>query len=268
MIATAERVLEQPSEARISAKSVSAEVARSPAARMSFEEFLEWAPESRIAEWVDGEVIMPSPPKFGHQDISDFLAATLRIFVQAFQLGQVISAPFLVRPRPDLPGREPDLLFIATPRALNDQTARLEEAPDLVVEVISRESVGRDRGDKYVEYAEAGVQEYWLINGLQKQAEFYQLNELGLYDLAFAGHGGVYVSQVIQGFALPVEWLWQTPRPRPELAVLEIAGPAYARQILQASASVLPAGEIFEALVALSRQLSPEDRERLRVALS
>ncbi len=135
--------------------------------KVSYEEFFEWAPDSRIAEWVNGEIVMPSPPRFGHQDISDFLAAVLRIYTQAFDVGQVISAPFQVKPGVDFPGREPDILFLFAPHGLEEDTPRLERAPDIAVEIISPGTEGTDREDKFLEYAAAGVREYWLINGLE-----------------------------------------------------------------------------------------------------
>jgi Uma2 family endonuclease len=53
--------------------------------------------------------------------------------------------------------------------------------------------VGRDRGDKFVEYEAAGVREYWLIDPDRKQAEFYQLAETGRYQLAaLDGEGRFY----------------------------------------------------------------------------
>ncbi|MFQ5855913.1 MAG: Uma2 family endonuclease [Anaerolineae bacterium] len=216
--------------------------------KVSYEEFFEWAPDSRIAEWVDGEIIMPSPPRFGHQDISDFLTAVLRIYTQAFELGQVISAPFQVKPGAGLPGREPDILFVAAPHELEQDTPRLERAPDVAIEIVSPGTIGTDREEKYLEYAAVGVREYWLLNGLEYTAEFYRLNAAGVYDSVFAGGAGVYRSEVIDGFALEVGWLWEVPRPRPELAVLEMAGARYAQEVLVVAAEVLPAGELASAL--------------------
>ncbi len=41
--------------------------------RMSYEEFLAWADEDTLAEWVDGEVVMTSPASKRHQMIVSFL---------------------------------------------------------------------------------------------------------------------------------------------------------------------------------------------------
>lgn len=90
---------------------------------------------------------------------------------------------------------------------------------DLVVEIISQESIERDRGTKFVEYEAAGIPEYWLIDPLRNWAEFYQLDENGCYIPAFAGRQGIYESPMLPGFCLRVDWLWQMPLP-PVLDVL------------------------------------------------
>jgi hypothetical protein len=43
------------------------------------------------------------------------------------------------------------------------------------------ESRSRDRGEKYYEYEEGGVREYWLIDPVRRKAEFYQLGADGYY---------------------------------------------------------------------------------------
>jgi Uma2 family endonuclease len=91
------------------------------------------------------------------------------------------------------------------------------------VEIGSPESIGRDRGDKFVEYEAAGVQEYWLIDPLRQQAEFYQLDDKGLYRAAAIAADGIYRSDVLTGFWLRVPWLWQSSLP-PVLSVLQELG--------------------------------------------
>ncbi|MFQ6102134.1 MAG: Uma2 family endonuclease [Anaerolineae bacterium] len=49
---------------------------------MTYEEFLAWADEDTLAEWVDGEVVMYGPASARHQDISGFLQSVLRSFVE------------------------------------------------------------------------------------------------------------------------------------------------------------------------------------------
>ncbi len=103
--------------------------------------------------------------------------------------------------------------------------ARNQDGPaDLVVEVVSPESAGRDRGDKLYEYEAAGIKEYWLIEPLRQQAEFYVLSESGHYERVAGGASGISQSVVLPGFWLKIEWLWQDPLPAPLRTLAEIAG--------------------------------------------
>jgi Uma2 family endonuclease len=190
---------------------------------VTFEEFLAWCDEDTHAEWVDGEIIMMSPASDHHQDLNDFLIIVMRLYSEAHQLGWIRSAPFIMRTSVHPSGREPDILFVVKERMHLVQPAFLDGPADLIVEIVSPESIGRDRGEKFVEYEAAGVREYWLIDPLRQQAEFYQLDEQGLYRAAAPDSDGIYHSHVLQGFWLRVAWLWQKPLP-PALSVLKELG--------------------------------------------
>ncbi len=163
---------------------------------------------------------MTSPASTQHQLLNDFLLKVVGTYVEARNLGIVLSAPFQMR----LPasGREPDLLFVATEHVERLKATHLDGPADLVVEIVSPESAGHDRGEKFYEYARGGVPEYWLIDPQMKWADFYQL-EGDKYRVAFNGEEGEYHSAVLPGFWLRVEWLWQSPLP-PVLDVLREMG--------------------------------------------
>lgn len=188
--------------------------------RMTYQEFLAWADEDTLAEWVNGEIIMTSPASLQHQSLAGFLLQVVSIAVETQQLGVVIAAPFQMKL--ERSGREPDLLYIAGEHLDRLRTTYLDGPADLVVEIISPESVGRDRGEKFTEYEAGGVLEYWLLDPQRRWAEFYLL-EGERYRLAMAGAEGPYRSAVLPGFSLRVEWLWQQPLP-PVLDVLRALG--------------------------------------------
>jgi Uma2 family endonuclease len=71
------------------------------------------------------------------------------LYLQLFQLGRLIPAPFEMRATPDGASREPDLLFVAKEHLDRLTQDRLNGPADLVVEVISDDSLGRDRADKF-----------------------------------------------------------------------------------------------------------------------
>ncbi|NOZ05216.1 MAG: Uma2 family endonuclease [Chloroflexi bacterium] len=179
--------------------------------RMSYEAFLASFDEDTYAEWVNGEIIMMSPANDRHQDLSGFLESVLRSFVETHDLGIVRSAPFQMRLADT--GREPDLLFVAQEHLDRLRKMYLDGPADLAVEIVSPESMGRDRGEKFYEYEAAGVREYWLIDPERERAEFYRLEE-GRYRLVEPDTEGRYHSAVLEGFWLQVDWLWEEPLPR------------------------------------------------------
>ena len=190
---------------------------------MTYEEFLEWCDEDTWAEWVDGEVIVLAPASWRHQRIADFLLKILGTYVEAHDLGLVISAPFQMKTGPDLPGREPDILFVAKENLDRLKETHLEGPADLVVEVVSPDSRLRDRGEKFAEYEMGGVREYWIIDPEEKRADFYVLGEDGRYERVKPDESGIYRSRVLPGFWLKVEWLFSDPLP-PVLKVLRELG--------------------------------------------
>lgn len=189
--------------------------------RMTYQEFLAWADEDTLAEWVDGGVVMYSPASKQHQDIASFLSELLRFYVQLRDLGEVIQAPFQMKLEH---GREPDLLFVAREHLDRLKETYLDGPADLVVEIISEESIARDRGAKFYEYEQAGIPEYWLLDPEREQAEFYQLSAQKRYRMIAPDAAGVYRSVVLPGFWLKVDWLWQEPLPHPLRVLGEIAG--------------------------------------------
>jgi len=119
---------------------------------------------NRYVELSEGELIMPPHPTRGHQKAVEELFVLLRTFVQDNELGEVHVAPLPVRLWPGKI-REPDVFFVA-----REHSERVGEqffgAPDLVMEVTSSGTRRTDRVEKLVEYAQAGVQEYWIDWGV------------------------------------------------------------------------------------------------------
>ena len=192
--------------------------------KMSYEEYLEFAADSRIVEWVEGEVIIYMPPAREHQDLVLFLSQLLNLFIQFFDLGVLIVAPFEVKLRPNGPSREPDLIFISQASLSKLTSQRFEGGPDLIIEVISPSSVTEDRVHKFTEYEQAGVREYWIIDARphQHHIDFYILGADQLYHPGSVDDNGIYYSKVIPNFWFNLAWLWQVKLPNPQVALAEI----------------------------------------------
>ena len=127
-------------------------------------------------------------------------------------LGELAYDPFQMKIGPGFPGRAPDVLFVAKEHLARLKPNFLDGPADLVVEIVSSDSRGRDRGDKHYEYERGGIPEYWLIDPERNLAEFYLLED-GRYTLAPIGPDGIFRSRVLDGLWLRVEWLWQDPLP-------------------------------------------------------
>lgn len=183
---------------------------------VTFEEYLAQSSDTRICEWVDGQVITMPGASFEHQTLDKFLLTIMNLYVESKDLGIVLSSPFTMKLEAQRRGREPDILFVGKQRLHLFKKTYLDGAADLAVEIISPESVGRDRGEKFVEYEAAGIREYWLIDPERRQAEFYRINSEGFYQLISTPEG-VFRSEVLPEFFLRVEWFWRESLPTIEV---------------------------------------------------
>lgn len=183
-----------------------------PLRRMSEEEFVAACEEKTRAEWVDGEVILMSPVNLEHASLNYWLAQVLGLFVEDRDLGLVLGQEFFIRFPAQRRRRLPDLFFVAEVKRSKLRRTFFEGAPDLMVELVSSDSVERDYDHKRKEYEAAGVREYWIIDPEKREWLPLALNKRGRYQ-RIAEKEGVVRSRVLDGFWLRTEWLWE-PRPK------------------------------------------------------
>jgi Uma2 family endonuclease len=198
---------------------------------MTFDEFMRWADETTRAELVEGKVAPMTPASSTHQSLLFWLAALVGQYVRFHQLGWMGLVPFAMR-LGEATAREPDLLFVNEAGRERVKETHLDGPADLVVEIVSPESVARDWGDKFYEYQRAGIAEYWLIDPQTGRTEFYQLDSSGHYRPIAADNAGVYRSSVLMGFWLRLEWL-RPPLPDVEDVLLEVGGADYATRMIE-----------------------------------
>ncbi len=164
---------------------------------------------NRIVELSEGKVVVPEQPTTSHQRAVGRLFRILADHAEREALGEVAVAPLRIRLWPGKI-REPDIVFMG-----REHADRIQEehwgVPDLVVEVISprtEESSGTehvDRGDKFLEYAQAGVSEYWLVDPAGCSIEVYVLRAGAYHLLDRWGAGQAVRSEVLPGLAVPVD---------------------------------------------------------------
>lgn len=184
-----------------------------PNDKISYRKFLEWNGEEGWFEWVDGEVIEMSNPSLRHQDLSGFLTAILRVFVEVKKYGIVISAPFQIKFDFRPSGRQPDIMFVSNENLYRVEKQYVDGTADLIIEIVSPESLARDTQDKFEEYEKAGVKEYWIIDYRRRTANFYNPDEDGKYKLRYLTAEGDFESRAVEGLWIKPEWLWQETLP-------------------------------------------------------
>lgn len=154
----------------------------------SYADYLKWQFEERV-ELLRGKIFPMSPaPSIKHQEIASNLHYSFRINFEHKDC-KVYFAPIDVRLYNHKKSRkvsqdiytvvQPDLCVICDQSKLDKQGCN--GAPELVVEILSPGNTRREMQDKFDLYQEAGVQEYWLVQPLEKVVLVYTLNEKEQY---------------------------------------------------------------------------------------
>lgn len=181
--------------------------------KITYGEFLRQY-DGQYAEYVDGEVIKPMSVTQRHDFLTNFLMTALTFYVSTKNLGRVCGEPYQMKLLIDgkIKGREPDIFFVKTENFDRIGEQFFDGAADLVIEVISPESVMRDTQDKFEEYETVGVKEYWIIDPNRRTANFYGFDENGKYQLLPIEEGR-FESRVIEGLWIKTDWLWKDELP-------------------------------------------------------
>lgn len=164
--------------------------------------YQEMTPEMKI-EFIEGEVILHSPARNAHLDVTYNVATLIGTYVRGHHLGEVkVEKCLCVFPRNDY---EPDVVFFGREKAalLSHDTMKFP-VPDLAVEVLSESTEERDRGVKFQDFEAHGVGEYWIIDAERRVVEQYVLSQEH-YELRMKSSSGLLTSQVLPGFQAPVE---------------------------------------------------------------
>lgn len=170
------------------------------------QEFYDTISEQQKAEFINGEIMMQSPVKLQHEFVSGNLYTLLKTFVSTHALGYVGHEKMLVcLTRNDY---EPDVCYWDSRKADAFTAEQMKfPAPDFIAEVLSPSTEKIDRTTKFEDYADHGVQEYWLIDPDAKYVEQYVLNDTQ-YELRQKTDSGILKSIAIPGFQIPATALF------------------------------------------------------------
>jgi len=169
-------------------------------------------PEGVRLELVDGEISVSPSPTFYHSHAVLELAVMLKVHIVAENFGILLADVDTVLSDHDV--RRPDILFVRRARQYLITPQGVMGPPDLCVEVVSPTSSVIDRTDKFVQYARAGVEFYWIVDTADQKFEAYRVGkkpgaEWAEYVLGVEGRGSRQVSaEPFPALTLDLGRLW------------------------------------------------------------
>ena len=157
---------------------------------------------NHLIEFTDGVIEVLPMPTDSHQVILLFLYDLFKAFIRVLG-GKVLVAPLRVQIRPGK-YREPDILLVRDAHDPRRQNAFWLGA-DLVVEIVSADRPERDTVEKPLDYAEAGIPEYWIVNPLNETVTVLDLQENAYTLQTVFRRGQTATSMVLPGFVVRVD---------------------------------------------------------------
>jgi len=135
-----------------------------PGVKLTYDDFVLFPDDGKRHELIDGEHYVTPSPNRKHQKVLGNLHLLIGSWLEQYPIGQVYFAPFdVIFTMFDVV--EPDLLYMSNERAERVLTdANVKGAPELVVEIGSEGTRGRDETIKRRLYERAGVSEYWVVD--------------------------------------------------------------------------------------------------------
>ena len=177
----------------------------------TFEDFCFLVKDGQKADLINGVIYMASPDNTDANDLNGWLYTLMRLFARARQLGRVFSSRVALR-LDDRNGPEPDILFVHNDRLYRIKRGHIDGAADLVVEIVSPDSVDRDYVLKRELYEAMGILDYWIVDEMEEKVILLRLDARGKYREVRPRKGELH-SQALPGFWVRPEWFWQAPLP-------------------------------------------------------
>jgi Uma2 family endonuclease len=149
---------------------------------------------NRLVELVDGRLEALPMPSTEHQILLVWLLDALRA---AAGSGALVLPAALPLRLPNGRFREPDILLLRDARDPR-RDSRVWLGADLVAEIVSPDDPDRDYRAKRLDYAAAGVTEYWIVDPAERL-----VTVLSLAGVTYAEHGAFRAGAIATSPLLP-----------------------------------------------------------------
>lgn len=183
-----------------------------PARRgVTYEEFLELTRTSEDRyELIDGEVYLLSSPKTTHQVALNGLIHTFYPWFRKKECSPFV-APYditLSKGLDNICVVQPDLMIICDLEQKLGEDGYYKGVPALVVEIISETTRSRDMVKKLDLYMDCGIEEYWVVNPLNREVTVYQFKDKEIRDSKTYKNKETAESGIFPGLAVAVDTLF------------------------------------------------------------
>jgi len=172
---------------------------------LTYDDLATMPDDGKRYELIGGRLFELTSPLRVHVLLARRIFLLLYEFATSHGLGEVLSAPADVVLSPENVV-QPDVLFITGDRFDIYNRAYIGGPPDLVVEILSPSTSGRDRTVKAELYARFGVREYWMVDPVRKSLSIQVLGTSG-YETTPEENGRVR-SNVLPGLVVAVAALF------------------------------------------------------------
>ena len=174
-------------------------------ARMSAADYIASPQSAHKSDLIEGVFVMASPASLEHAAVQQFMITTLSNFVNQHRLGIVLGENAAYRLNDDNV-YQPDVSFLSNARLHLAGEVYVDGAPDLAVEIISPSSRRYDAFEKRINYARAGVPEYWLVDPIERSVAIYGLEQEQFVRVKPTDDR--LRSHVLPGYWLQLDWVF------------------------------------------------------------
>ena len=174
----------------------------------SDEEYL-WLTDhtNRLLEFTDGHIEELPMPTDTHQAVLLFLYHRFYDYLRPRGVVMVAALRLCIR---EGKFREPDLLLLRD-RSDSRRQDRFWLGADLVVEVVSADCPQRDLVAKRIDYAEAGIPEYWIADPRNATIRVLALESGTYVEHGVFARGDTATSRLLDGLSVDVGAVFDAP---------------------------------------------------------
>lgn len=161
-----------------------------------------------LSQIINGKEITLISPEIHHQKISKRLFKIIDGYVERRELGEVYYGPLDVIFEENKNRVQPDLIYISKENSEIAENEWIRGTPELLVEIVSKDTFHLDTVEKKLLYEKFGVKEYWIVFPEQKTVEIYFLRDLHFELFSNASGDEILASRLLAGLHFQADFLF------------------------------------------------------------